>query len=142
MGGNLEKVFCPNCKGTGFTYYKGNLKEVPLTSRVHCWYCKGTGQILKINQIQDLVFEAFATDLVSLRQKCIWKYTFLELQIAVGNQIKGFEDSISDEKEEAYIIEEYKDNLERFQEWSKYFLLEAQALRSNSTDPSIMYQGV
>ena len=124
-----EKVFCPNCKGSGFTYYKGNLKDVPLTSRVQCWYCKGTGQILKINQVQDLVFEAFASDSVSLRQKCIWKYSTPELEEAVAKQIKGLEDSISDGREEAYIIEEYKGHLERFKEWSEYFLMENNSLK-------------
>ena len=142
MENNLEKVFCPNCKGSGFNYYTGKDKTISLTTRIHCWNCHGTGYIPKANQIQDLIFEAYASDSVSLRQKCIWNYTFLELQVAVNNQIKGFEDSISESKEENYVIEEYKDHLKRYSEWSRYFLLEAQSLRSNSTDPSVRYQGV
>lgn len=131
-------VKCPYCGGCGST----NSKVGTGTGNIVCWNCHGTGYIPKTNQIQDLIFEAFASDSTHLRQKCIWEYTFLELQKAVLNQIKGFEDSISDGKEEDYIIEEYKDNLERFKEWSRYFLLDAQSLRTNSTDPSVLYQGV
>ena len=140
---NLDKIQCPNCDGRGIIECRGeSVKDILGVGTMICSICKGTGKIQKNSQIQDLLFEAFASDSVSLRQKCIWKYTILELRKAVLNQIKGFEDSINEGKEEVYIIEEYKDHLERFKEWSRYLLLEAQSLRSNSTDPSVMYQGV
>lgn len=136
-------VKCPYCGGCGTRDHRGiPVKDNIGVGTVVCWVCNGTGYIPKSNQIQDLVFEAYASDSVSLRQKCIWNYTFLELQTAVENQKSSFERSINEGKEETYIIEEYKEHLVRFSEWSKYFLLEAQSLRSNSTDPSVMHRGV
>ena len=127
---NPGKVPCPYCEGKGFKNCRGeSTKDILGVGTVKCWVCKGTGGIPKLTQVRDLLFEAYSSDLASLRQKCIWKFSILELQEAIVEQIKGFKDSIANEKEEKYIIDEYKVHLERFKEWSEYFMMEARALK-------------
>lgn len=113
-----DKITCPYCNGSG----KINISNGG--SLLECWHCRGTGKISKVNQVRDLLFEAMITDSTSLRQKLLWTEVASDLEEAGNLQIKLFKESIQDAKEEAFIIEEYKEHLKKFKEWFQIFLMD------------------
>lgn len=118
----VAKIPCPRCKGSKeVTLECGNYKG----HHVRCWYCQGNGFVSKIDELSGRLFEAMVQDSVNLRQKILWSEVESDIKDAINNQIQSFEESINEAKEEDYIIEEYRGHLERFKEWSDYFLMDA-----------------
>ena len=116
-----NEIQCPYCKGSS----KANITTgINKGLEIECWHCRGTGKISKVNQVRDLLFEAMITDSTSLRQKLLWTEVAPDLEEAGNIQIKLFEESIQDAKEEAFIIEEYKEHLKKFKEWFQIFLMD------------------
>jgi len=86
------------------------------------------GKINKLNELRGLLFEAMVQDSVNLRQQILWSEVESDIEEAIKLQIQLFEESISEEGEEEYIIEEYTGFLERFREWSDYFLMDVKVI--------------
>lgn len=79
-------------------------------------------------ELSGLLFEAMIQDSVNLRQKLLWTFKQVELEKAGHEQIKVFEEAIAKNKEEDFIIEEYKNHLKSFSKWLEIFLLDAQLI--------------
>ena len=121
----MENIKCNCCNGTGeITLTTGQMKG----HIIRCWNCDGSGEISKDDDIRGLMFESMIADSVNLRQKLLWTFKHVELEKAGHEQIKVFEEAIAKNKEEDYIIEEYKNHLKSFSEWLKIILLDAQLI--------------
>ena len=130
----MEKLeTCSLCNGSGEKEIFNGLAKGHI---MVCWRCHGTGKIPKVEELRGLLFEAMIQDSVNLRQKLLWTNVESDLIAAGEEQIKCFEENIAAGMEEEYIIEEYKDHLERFKEWFQIFKMDLQlivALRNGSS---------
>lgn len=129
----VDLVNCPLCNGAG---KKDRVTDSVRVHSVICCRCNGTGKIPKVEELRGLLFESMIQDSVNLRQKLLWTNVESDLIAAGEEQIKCFEENIAAGMEEEYIIEEYKDHLERFKEWFQIFKMDLQlivALRNGSS---------
>lgn len=124
MSTNKQEI-CPLCDGKrNITLKNGDYEG----QYILCWRCKGTGLIPKIEILRGLLFEAMVQDSVNLRQRLLWSEVESDLKEAIEVQIQCFEENIKESKEEECVIEELKDHLKNFKEWSEYFLMDVKVI--------------